>query len=330
MDGCSAVAVLFIGARHFVAGVGTALGLLGSESEDGHREVSRQTVDHSLAASSEWRRVCAAGGAVVQGGQNGRPALRAKPDGHEVLQTARALGDRSFKADKPGASSVVISTPDVMTARLEPRHRFLALVSSEVANVLKDHDIAEVLRRRACRPRMACGALLQEARLHGASGSLSALCVFFDWRQEGEKAEESAASSTAPSSAKKPRLDESAPKQVRCRHILVRHKDCKEPVDRVRNNKPVTRSLAEAERILREALEAIESSPEKSIFTQRCKAVSECNTCLKGGEMAGDLGWMSKGQAHASVMAAAFALPIGHISDIVESDEGVHVLWRIA
>lgn len=98
----------------------------------------------------------------------------------------------------------------------------------------------------------------------------------------------------------------------------------------MRNNKPVTRSLAEAERILREALEAIESSPEKSIFTQRCKAVSECNTCLKGGEMAGDLGWMSKGQAHASVMAAAFALPIGHISDIVESDEGVHVLWRIA
>lgn len=51
---------------------------------------------------------------------------------------------------------------------------------------------------------------------------------------------------------------------------------------------------------------------------------------MKGGEMAGDLGWMSKGQAHPSVESAAFSLPVGHISDIVESDEGVHVLWRIA
>jgi len=118
--------------------------------------------------------------------------------------------------------------------------------------------------------------------------------------------------------------------QVRCRQILVKHKDCKEPVDKVRGNRLVTRSLAEAERILLETLEAIETSPGSSIFTQRCKAVSECSTCLKGGEMAGDLGWMTRGQYHPALEAAAFALPVGHVSDIVESDEGVHVLWRIA
>ena len=38
---------------------------------------------------------------------------------------------------------------------------------------------------------MACGALLQEARAKGAAGSLSALCIFFDWRLKGEKAAKS-------------------------------------------------------------------------------------------------------------------------------------------
>lgn len=330
-DGCCAVVALFAGQRQFVAGVGRAIGLLGSEGADGRQMVSRQTVEHSLADNAEYRRVCSAGGHVVQDGQHGQFALRAKTNSAEVLHTSRAFGDRAFKADTPGAPSIVIATPDVTTTALQQRHHFLALVCGEAAGVLSDESIADVLRRRSGRPRMACGALLQEAQTRGASGSLSALCVFFDWRSKGEKAEE-ATSSNAPPPGKKPRLDVASSKQVRCRHILVKHKDCKEPVDRVRGSKPVTRSLAEAERILREALEAIENSPEKSIFTQRCKAVSECNTCLKGGEMAGDLGWMtlSKGQAHASVESAAFLLPVGHISDIVESDEGVHVLWRIA
>merc|ERR1712066_97156 len=94
---------------------------------------------------------------------------------------------------------------------------------------------------------------------------------------------------------KKGRTEPSAqanPSQVRCRQILVKHKDCKEPVDKVRGGRLVTRSLAEAERILIETLQAIEGNTERSIFTQRCKAVSECITCLKGGEMAGDLGWL--------------------------------------
>ena len=72
---------------------------------------------------------------------------------------------------------------------------------------------------------------------------------------------------------------------------------------------------------MRESLEAIEGDRGRSVFTQRCKAVSECSTCLKGGEMAGDIGWISRGQLHPAVEAAAFALPVGHMSDIVESDE---------
>lgn len=332
-DGCSAVLVLVVGQKSFTASLGAVVAILVSELENGQHEACRQTVAHSMAVASERQRVCVAGGAMTQIGQNGVPGLRAGQDGKEVLHVSRAFGDRNFKAVNRGAVSVLTAVPDVRVASLNHRHCFLALVCNEVAHVLRDEMITDILRRRSGRPRTACGALLQEARLRGATGSLTALCVFFEWQAKTEKADESALVSQA---AKKARLDSAAastvgaPKQVRCRHILVRHKDSKEPVDRVRNNKPVTRSLAEAERILREALEAIESSPEKSVFTQRCKAVSECSTSLKGGEMAGDLGWMSRGQAHAAVEVAAFALPVGHISDIVESDEGVHVLWRIA
>jgi len=361
-DGCSAVVALLTGRQSFVAGLGDAIALLDEESpDDGRRMVSRRTVEHSPAAPSELRRLCAMdqANAVVQAsGLRRRAALRASRgeaagEGEELLQVSRAFGDRAFKAPLRGGGgagssrgtwpSLVVATPHVDVSVLHHGHRFLALVCSEIAGVLSDEDIADVLRRKTGRPRVACGALLQAAQDCGAVGSLTALCVFFDWscqqatqdhaseakRNSGARDGEEAAV-RAP---KKPRIDvavQLGPKQVRCRQILVKCRDSKEPVDRVRSHRPVTRTLAEAERVLREALEAIEGSPEKSIFTQRCKAISECSTCLKGGEMAGDLGWMSRGQAHPAVEAAAFALPVGHVSDIVESDEGVHVLWRIA
>merc|ERR1711972_1014322 len=188
---------------------------------------------------------------------------------------------------------------------------------------LPNEKIADVLWRRRGRPRIACGEILEAAQEKNPDVSLTGLAVHLDWRSDA---------TAATSSAKKARVADTpaTQSQVRVRQILVKHKDCKDPVDKVRGGNSVTRPLAQAERILVDALRAIESSPGKSIFTQRCKALSECSTSLKGGEMAGDLGWLLRGHSHPAVEAAAFALPVGHISDIVESDEGLHVLWRIA
>uniref|UniRef100_A0A7S4ST94 peptidylprolyl isomerase n=1 Tax=Alexandrium monilatum TaxID=311494 RepID=A0A7S4ST94_9DINO len=348
-DGCSAVIAMFLGQRLFITNLGDAAALLGEKAEDGRLLLSRRTPTHSPAMPAERSRIRAIDGTVVEHGPQGRPALRGEAG--ELLHLSRSFGDRAFKAGEskgadvgltlaqpqqrrvaavpialPGGpegaeAPLVLATPDVDTVVLHERHLFLAIVGGEIAHALSQEDIADLLRRHLGRPRVASGALLQEAQVRGASGSLTVLCAFFEWGQE-------AARPAPEPAAKRPKAESAT--QVRCRQILVKHKDSKEPVDRVRNNQQITRSLADAERILRDSLEAIQSDPERSIFTQRCKAVSECSTCLKGGEMAGDLGWVSRGQVHPNVEAAVFALPVGHISDIIESDEGVHVLWRIA
>mmetsp|Transcript_113000 Transcript_113000/g.314443 ORF Transcript_113000/g.314443 Transcript_113000/m.314443 type:complete len:579 (+) Transcript_113000:176-1912(+) len=334
-DGCSAVVALLTGQRLFIASVGDAFGIVGEGTDDGRLQVARRTPLHSLATPSERGRISAIGGEIVQHGPHARQALRSSRGeaGGELLHVTRAFGDRAFKAgsNKPdgtpmeGGAKVplVIPTPDVHTVVLTDRHLFLLLGSGQLAAVLAEEDLTDLLRRHLGRPRVASGALLQAAQEQGASGSLTALSAFLEWGSA-----EVAPSPPEPAT-KKPKV-EPAKRQVRCRQILVKYKDSKEPVDRVRNNRQVTRSLADAERILRDSLEAIQSDPERSIFTQRCKAVSECSSCLKGGEMAGDMGWLSRGQVHPAVEAAAFSLPVGHISDIIESDEGVHVLWRIA
>jgi len=342
-DGCSAVVALLTGRRLFMAGVGDAVGYLGAAAAQGGLQLVRHTVLHAPSLPQEIGRIAAAGGAIVHADGDRRLVQASRNDKEsDTLHLARAFGDRSLKqgVGASGASgttekasigpSAVIATPDVVVTHLEERHQVFILASGELS-ALPESKIAEVMVKRKGRPRVACGTLLREMQTSGgaASGSLTALCVFLDWKAETPVA------GPAPPPQKKPRVAASAvaPKgeQVRVRQILVKHRDCKDPRDSVRGqNKPVTRSLVEAERILLEALEAIEGSPSRSIFTQRCKAVSECSTCLKGGEMSGDLGWVSRGQLHPAVDAIAFSLPVGHISDIVESDEGVHVLWRIA
>merc|ERR1712226_1182459 len=84
------------------------------------------------------------------------------------------------------------------------------------------------------------------------------------------------------------------PSQVRLRHILLKHRECKSTVDKVRN-KQVERSRGEAERLLRAVLEECENDAEGKIFTQRCKELSECQSCLKAGDLVGDLGWLKPG-----------------------------------
>eukprot|EP00403_Amphidinium_massartii_P027915 CAMPEP_0178393410 /NCGR_PEP_ID=MMETSP0689_2-20121128/12171_1 /TAXON_ID=160604 /ORGANISM="Amphidinium massartii, Strain CS-259" /LENGTH=559 /DNA_ID=CAMNT_0020013997 /DNA_START=19 /DNA_END=1695 /DNA_ORIENTATION=+ len=316
LDGCSAVIVLLTGEKIFVAGLGEAVGFLMEDGDQkGSAKVTRQTNLHAPLLPAEVNRIRSAGGEVLPAGPSGRPRLRKR--GHEEsLTVTRAFGNRAFKATAagglPDTGALLIPTPDVRTAGLHQGHRFLLLACGEVTSVLKDEEIADILQKRAGRPRMACSAIVQEAQQRGATGSLTVLCVCLDWSPHSSAEPEEATKQQDAPQAKRPKTADgkagtSKSGQVRCRQILVRHKHCKEPVDRVRGNKPITRSLAEAERILFEAIVAIEGSPGKSVFTQRCKAVSECSTSLKGGELAGDLGWISKGQCHPAVEAAAFA-----------------------
>merc|ERR1712183_371525 len=150
------------------------------------------------------------------------------------------------------------------------------------------------------------------------------IVAFFDGSDE----------SVAAPAAKKQRKSDT-PSQVRLRHILLKHRECKSTTDKVRN-KQVKRSRGEAERLLRAVLEECEVDPKKcaQAFTQRCREISECTTCQSAGELAGDLGWLKPGKNEQkfgpSFDAAAFALSIGQLSDLIDSDQGIHILIRAA
>merc|ERR1719277_2088677 len=146
---------------------------------------------------------------------------------------------------------------------------------------------------------MASGALVDAAvQWLGQVGDLGlgSIVVFFDKLE---------ADGGPPQ--KKQRIEQ--PSQVRLRHILLKHRECKSTVDKVRN-KQVKRTRGEAERSLRAILEECEGDPKRSAFSLRCRELSECQSCLRAGDLAGDLGWYKGGKHGQAFDAAAFALQV--------------------
>lgn len=137
---------------------------------------------------------------------------------------------------------------------------------------------------------------------------------------------------------------------VRLRRILLRHKDCCQPVDPIRN-RPVTRSVHDADALLRRSLREllreqsamkIPTDPKKAGLVhmtpaKRCsellRDISECESARKAGSMCGDIGWQSTEELRctgAAYAEAAKALAVGQWSDIVPCDLGLCLLQRIA
>lgn len=181
------------------------------------------------------------------------------------------------------------------------------------------------------RPRAGAIALLQGARQGGAT-SRAAACARLSWAPEGPAAKRQRVAAEGSSAEVT---------KVRCRQILLKYIGCRQARDPVRRGRVVSRSLAEAEVALLGVLEEVDGAGD-ALFTQRCRAVSECSSSLKGGNLAGDIGWMSRPvekpgeklsketlSKHA-VARAALGLRIGELSDILVSEEGVHLLQRIA
>ncbi|KAG7967954.1 hypothetical protein I3843_08G127000 [Carya illinoinensis] len=112
--------------------------------------------------------------------------------------------------------------------------------------------------------------------------------------------------------------------QVRASHILIKHQGSrrkaswKDPEGRVIMN--TTRESAVSQ--LKSLYDDIVSG--KAKFEDIASRSSDCSSAKRGG----DLGPFGRGQMQKPFEEATYALKVGEISDIVDTDSGVHIIKR--
>eukprot|EP01063_Lacrimia_lanifica_P013615 TRINITY_DN2024_c0_g1_i1.p3 TRINITY_DN2024_c0_g1~~TRINITY_DN2024_c0_g1_i1.p3 ORF type:complete len:129 (+),score=54.59 TRINITY_DN2024_c0_g1_i1:45-389(+) len=110
---------------------------------------------------------------------------------------------------------------------------------------------------------------------------------------------------------------------IRCQHLLIKHSGSRNPVSRRTGRSTAEVSKADAETELKEYLARAKGEED---FGQLCKARSDCGSFATFG----DLGNFKKGDMQLPFEEAAFALQVGSISDVVDSDSGLHIIKRVA
>ena len=61
-------------------------------------------------------------------------------------------------------------------------------------------------------------------------------------------------------------------------------------------------------------------------FQKIAAEFSECRSAAQGG----DLGFFGPGQMQKAFEDASFALQVGQVSDLVDTDSGIHIILRVA
>jgi NIMA-interacting peptidyl-prolyl cis-trans isomerase 1 len=110
--------------------------------------------------------------------------------------------------------------------------------------------------------------------------------------------------------------------QVRVRHILVKHSGSRRPSSH--RQAAITRTKTEAIEMIREYQGQIMKG--EFTFEQLAREHSDCSSANQGG----DLGFFGKGKMQKPFEEASFALNVGQISGPVETDSGIHLIYREA
>mmetsp|Transcript_6723 Transcript_6723/g.8390 ORF Transcript_6723/g.8390 Transcript_6723/m.8390 type:complete len:116 (+) Transcript_6723:81-428(+) len=111
--------------------------------------------------------------------------------------------------------------------------------------------------------------------------------------------------------------------QVRTAHLLIKHTESRNPVSR-RTNSRVTLTPQEARQELQEYYNQILAEG-MAIFPEVARARSDCGSFQSGG----DLGMFGRGMMQKPFEDASFGLKVGEMSGIVETDSGLHLIYRI-
>lgn len=73
-------------------------------------------------------------------------------------------------------------------------------------------------------------------------------------------------------------------------------------------------------------LRDLDKSKQKKRFKEIASEFSDCSSAKRGG----DLGSFGHGQMQKPFENASFKLQTGEMSDIVDTDSGVHLIYRVA
>lgn len=238
------------------------------------------------------------------------------------IQVTRALGLRDLKLPR----KIVSSEPQIDVIQLEALGSHHLVLLSSGATSLSDQEVIERIRGFSGQPKAGSLLVAADAAAKNAAQSITGPqrfgCCIVGVFEVGSGYVEPAAKK-----AKKDGGD-----KVRCRHILLKHKDLKQKMDpqaHLRSKGPVTRPLAQAERELMRLKESL--TKDTSQFPAMARKHSECKSALQPGQMAGDLGWISKGSLGDQAMEdVVLALEVNELSDLVTTARGVHLVQRYA
>ncbi|SGY17824.1 BQ5605_C015g07905 [Microbotryum silenes-dioicae] len=163
-----------------------------------------------------------------------------------------------------------------------------------------------------------------------ASASASASASAAPTSATAVHAPTAAAAAAAPAAAaasKQPApVDPSAaPTKVRASHLLIKSEKSRRPSSWRQLH--ITRTVGQAREILQthqQNLQAAEDLPKQ--FARVAKAESDCSSAREGG----DLGFFGRQQMQKPFEEAAFALKVGEMSPIIQTDSGLHLILRTA
>lgn len=110
--------------------------------------------------------------------------------------------------------------------------------------------------------------------------------------------------------------------QVQASHLLVKHNKSRNPTSW--RSPKITRTKDEAREILEGYRAQIVSGEAK--FADLATQYSDCSSAKRGG----DLGPFGRGMMQQAFEDATFALKVGELSGIVDSDSGLHIILRTA
>lgn len=110
------------------------------------------------------------------------------------------------------------------------------------------------------------------------------------------------------------------PQKVRVRHLLIKHEGSRKPSSWKEEN--ITRSKQSAVEKLKSYKDEIERGD--ATLEQLALDNSDCSSHAKGG----DLGYFGKGEMQPPFEKTSFELQVGDLSDVVETDSGVHLIER--